>query len=34
METEQNEEIIMTYDELFNNSFGLSPSYLANVLKV
>lgn len=28
METE------MTYDELFNNSFGLSTAYLSNILKV
>jgi len=24
----------MTYDDIFNNSFGLSKSYLANILKV
>ena len=27
-------EIDMTYDDLFNNFFGLSNSYLANVVKV
>lgn len=30
----ENCEITMTYDELFNNSFGISPSYLCSVLKV
>lgn len=30
----ESSEITMTYDELFNNSFGLSPAYLSNVLKV